>query len=138
VTGISRGPTFCGALCSVTRPFQCVPIVRGNASWILDPRLYAEEPRVARAVVIHTHTGGNYGSRRTSLAAGRSNPDHHSPLSLLALSEFLMSSRRQKAAQNGRPFSDASLYIQRTFFLNLVSGVRRSFRVKCLPTGLSV
>jgi hypothetical protein len=36
--------------------FQCVPIVRGNASWVLDPRFYAEEPRVARAVVIHTHT----------------------------------------------------------------------------------
>ena len=33
----------------------------------------------------HT-TGGNYGSRRTSLAARRSNPDHHSALSLLALS----------------------------------------------------
>ena len=57
-----------------------------NASWVLDPRFYAEESRVARAGVIHTHTGGNYGSKRTSLAAGRSNPDHHSSLSLLALS----------------------------------------------------
>jgi hypothetical protein len=32
------------------------------------------------------HNGGNYGSRRTSLAARRSNPDHHFALSLLALS----------------------------------------------------
>jgi len=31
------------------------------------------------------HNGGNYGSRRTSLAARRSNPDHHFALSLLAL-----------------------------------------------------
>jgi hypothetical protein len=28
--------------------------------------------------------------------------------------------------------------MQRTFFLNLVSGVGRSCRVKCLPTGLSI
>src|SRR6478736_5241382 len=45
-----------------------------------------EELRSGRAVVIHTSNGGNYGSRRTSLAARRSNPDHHPALSLLALS----------------------------------------------------
>jgi len=33
----------------------------------------------------HTSHGGNYGSRRTSLAARRSNPDHHPALSILAL-----------------------------------------------------
>jgi hypothetical protein len=33
-----------------------------------------------------SNNGGNYGSRRTSLAARRSNPDHHSALALLALS----------------------------------------------------
>jgi hypothetical protein len=34
----------------------------------------------------HTSHGGNYGSRRTSLAARSSNPDHHPAVSLLALS----------------------------------------------------
>jgi hypothetical protein len=40
----------------------------------------------AAPLSFHTSHGGNYGSRRTSLAARRSNPDHHPALSLLALS----------------------------------------------------
>jgi len=40
----------------------------------------------AAPLSLHTSHGGNYGSRRTSLAARRSNPDHHPALSLLALS----------------------------------------------------
>jgi len=40
----------------------------------------------AAPLSFHTSHGGNYGSRRTSLAARRSNPDHHPAFSLLALS----------------------------------------------------
>ena len=57
----------------------------------------------------HT-TGGNYGSRRTSLAARRSNPDHHSALSLLALSHAAYADRTAETtkSQNDESKSAAS------------------------------
>jgi hypothetical protein len=55
------------------------------------------ELRLGRAVVIHNNNGGNYGSRRTSLAARRSNPDHYSALALLALSHAAYAIEPHKA-----------------------------------------
>ena len=66
-----------------------------RASKHLDPALaIGTEIRSGRC--LHRNNGGNYGSRRTSLAAWGSNPDHYSALAFLALKHAAQADRNPK------------------------------------------
>ena len=69
-----------------------------RASEHFDPAEQSEQ-RLDHGVVFTEMTEATYGSRRTSLAAWGSNPDHHSALAILALNHAAHADRAPQGRQ---------------------------------------